>query len=73
MAVTSGFFNSSNHDRVYNNIQMGQIFDGIINDGVLPNFEDHLVVKSGSGMQVIVGSVEPGSIIHGPIIPPIFR
>lgn len=56
MAVTSGFFNSSNHDRVYNNIQMGEIFDGIINDGVLPNFEDHLVVKSGSGMQVIVGS-----------------
>lgn len=56
MAVTSGFFNSSNHDRVYSNIQMGQIFDGIINDGVLPNFEDHLVVKSGSGMQVIVGS-----------------
>lgn len=56
MAVTSGFFNSSNHDRVYNNIQMGQIFDGIINDGVLPNFEDHLVVKSGSDMQVIVGS-----------------
>lgn len=56
MAVTSGFFNSSNHDRVYNNIQMGQIFDGIINDGVLPNFKDHLVVKSGSGMQVIVGS-----------------
>ena len=56
MAVTSGFFNSSNHDRVYNNIQMGQIFDGIINDGVFPNFEDHLVVKSGSGMQVIVGS-----------------
>ena len=56
MAVTSGFFNSSNHDRVYNTIQMGQIFDGIINDGVLPNFQDHLVVKSGSGMQVIVGS-----------------
>ena len=56
MAVTSGFFNSLNHDRVYNNIQMGQIFDGIINDGVLPNFEDHLVVKSGSGMRVIVGS-----------------
>lgn len=56
MAVTSGFFNSSNHDRVYNNIQMGEIFDGIINDGVLPNFEDHLVVKSGSGMQVVVGS-----------------
>lgn len=56
MAVTSGFFNSLNHDRVYNNIQMGQIFDGIINDGVLPNFENHLVVKSGSGMQVIVGS-----------------
>lgn len=55
MAVTSGFFNSSNHDRVYNNIQMGQIFDGIINDGVLPNFKNHLVVKSGSGMQVIVG------------------
>lgn len=56
MAVTSGFFNSSKHDRVYNNIQMGQIFDGIINDGVLPNFKDHLVVKSESNMRVIVGS-----------------
>lgn len=34
MTVSSGFFNSVNHDRLYNAVQMSSIFDGIINDGV---------------------------------------
>lgn len=34
MAVTSGFFNSINSDRRYDALQMAELFDGLINDGV---------------------------------------
>lgn len=56
MTVSSGFFNSVNHDRTYSNIQMSSLFDGIINDGVFLNYLHHLYVRSGTNMQVIVGS-----------------
>ena len=42
MAVTSGFFNSVNHDRLYDAEQLSSIFDGIITDGVYENFGDGL-------------------------------
>lgn len=59
MAVTSGFFNSVNHDRLYDAEQFSALFDGIINDGVfdavgnafrvLPNTEvnDSVIVGTG--------------------------
>lgn len=55
MAVTSGFFNSVNHDRLYNAIQMSQIFDGIINDGVYMSVLNHFAVRPQSGMTIVVG------------------
>lgn len=36
MAVTCGFYNSKNGDRVYNADQMSTLFSGIIRDGILP-------------------------------------
>lgn len=55
MAVTYGFYNSINKDRMYNAIQMSQIFDGIINDGVYMSVLSHFAVRAGSGMSVVVG------------------
>ena len=37
MTVSSGFFNSVNHDRLYDAEQLSSIFDGIIVDGVYEN------------------------------------
>lgn len=37
MTVSSGFFNSVNHDRLYDAEQLSSIFDGIIIDGVYEN------------------------------------
>ena len=55
MALTYGFYNSVNHDRRYNALQMSQIFDGIINDGVFANIGTAMVVTAGSGLTVNVG------------------
>ena len=33
MAVTYGFYNSSNGDRKYNALQFSRLFEGIIRDG----------------------------------------
>ena len=38
MTVSSGFFNSVSHDRLYNAEQLSSIFDGIIIDGVYENY-----------------------------------
>ena len=54
MAVTYGFYNSIHKDRAYNAVQISQMFDGIINDGVYDQFEDWLEVREGTGMTVIV-------------------
>lgn len=56
MAVTYGFYNSLNGDRKYDAIQMSQIFDGIIEDGVYMNIGQTLSVSAGDGMSVIVGT-----------------
>lgn len=37
MTVSSGFFNSVNHDRLYDAEQLSSIFDGVIVDGVYEN------------------------------------
>lgn len=54
MAVTYGFYNSLNKDRMYNAEQMSSIFNGIITDGVFSTIGDALMTVAGSGMQVIV-------------------
>lgn len=54
--LTYGFYNSIRGDRKYDAIQMSSIFDGIITDGVFDNVGASLMVRAGTGMQVIVGS-----------------
>lgn len=58
MTVTSGFFNSVNHDRLYDAEQVSSMFDGIITDGVYENYGEALNVKaySGANSTVIVGT-----------------
>ena len=52
MTIKSGFFNSLNHDRVYDADDINSIFDGIITDGVFGNIGKRFVVTPGSGMSV---------------------
>lgn len=54
MAVTSGFFNSVNHDRLYDAEQLSSIFDGIIEDGVFQNVGDAFSVHAVDGQDDIV-------------------
>ena len=56
MAITSGFFNSLNGDRLYNADQMSEYYLGIISDGVVQNYRSGLQVLAGSGMNVTVGA-----------------
>lgn len=55
MSVTSGFFNSFNHDRRYNAEQMSAIFDGIINDGVFASIGTAFAVQADEGNNISVG------------------
>lgn len=56
MAITSGFFNSVNHDRSYDALQFSSVFDGIINDGIFMSIGGNFVVKASSGMTVNVST-----------------
>lgn len=56
MSVTFGFYNSINHDRVYDAEQFSSIFDGIIRDGVFDTIGDCFEVTPSTGMKVLVGS-----------------
>lgn len=58
MAVTSGFFNSVNHDRLYNADQMSLYFEGLVSNGVFESVGERLQVTapSTSGMSVDVGT-----------------
>lgn len=55
MSLTYGFYNSLNHDRKYDSLQLSRIFDGIINDGVYESIGDALMVKASNAMTVSVG------------------
>lgn len=55
MSFTFGFYNSLNHDRKYNAIQMSSIFDGIIKDGIFMSIGTCMMVKANTGMTVTVG------------------
>lgn len=56
MAVTYGFYNAINHDRLYDAIQVSSIFDGVIHDGVYMNIGDRFMVTALSEFSVLVGT-----------------
>ena len=56
MTIKSGFFNSLNHDRVYDADDINAIFDGIITDGVFGNIGSKFTVTPGGAMSVNVGT-----------------
>lgn len=56
MALTFGFFNSINGDRVYNADQMSEMFDGLITDGVYQTVGDAMRVVATSGLTVNVST-----------------
>lgn len=56
MAFTYGFYNSKGGDRKYNADQMGNLFDGILNDGVFDNVGNIFATVPGEGLQVLVKS-----------------
>lgn len=56
MAVTSGFFNAIDHDRLYNAEDVGSLLDGIITDGILNTYGSHFEVTISNGLDILVGS-----------------
>ena len=54
MAITYGYFNSVDGDRVYDANQMSEYFQGLITDGVYEKVDNALVVRAGGGMSVNV-------------------
>lgn len=58
MTVSSGFFNSVNHDRLYDATQLSSIFDGIIKDGVYQGIGEAFKVIGHSELNntVVVGT-----------------
>lgn len=56
MAVKSGFFNAINNDRLYNALDMGQMFDGLIHDGVFATLGEHMIVSAKDGYRISVGT-----------------
>lgn len=57
MAITSGFFNSVDGDRLYNAEEMTTYFEGLVSDGVYANVgEAFQVLASGSGLNITVGT-----------------
>lgn len=53
--ITYGFYDSLNHDRRYNAIQFGSIFDGVIRDGIFMSIGTCFRVIPGEGMMLLVG------------------
>ena len=54
MALTYGFFDSLNHDRVYNAEQFSSFLDGIVYDGVYEAVGNKFYVAAYSGMNLTV-------------------
>lgn len=56
MSITYGFFNSVNHDRVYNADTMSDMFRGLLSDGVYNGLDDGFAVTPSDGMVLSVGA-----------------
>lgn len=54
MSLYSGFFNSSNHDRLYDSEDIARLFDGLIRDGIFASIGGCLIVKPNEGMMLAV-------------------
>lgn len=64
MSVTSGFFNSTNRDRLYNATDFGRFFEGIVTDGVIKDFRDGLEVTN---LATLGFQVRPGKAMFNGI------
>lgn len=53
--ITFGFYDSINHDRRYNSIQFGSLFDGILRDGIFMSIGTCFRVIPGEDMMLLVG------------------
>ncbi len=58
MAESSGFFNSSGGDRVYDATDFAAYFGDLVSNGIFYKTADNLKVTATTGMKVIV---QPGS------------
>ena len=56
MSITYGFFNSVDHDRVYNADQIGDMFKGLISNGVYESVGDAFKVNATTGLTVSIGT-----------------
>lgn len=56
MSFTYGFYNSINHDRLYDAIQVSKIFDGIIRDGVYATIGEAFIVREDPAPNMVVVS-----------------
>lgn len=56
MALTFGFYNAVDGDRKYQAAQFGEMWDGLITDGVYQNIDNGLKVVPGNGLSVYVKS-----------------
>lgn len=56
MAVTFGFYNSINNDRVYDARDLSRLFDGIINDGIFMSIGEYFRVTAQTDMDILIGA-----------------
>lgn len=56
MSFTYGFYNSINHDRKYDSVQISFMFDGLITDGVYRTIGSCFALTVNSGLKVNVGA-----------------
>lgn len=54
--ISFGFYDSINHDRRYNAIQFGSLFDGILRDGIFMSIGTCFQVIPAEDMMVLVGA-----------------
>lgn len=55
MSFTYGFFNSLNHDRLYDADEFSRIFDGMLRDGIYSTIGTCMIVTANTGMIINVG------------------
>lgn len=56
MAISFGFYNSVAGDRVYDAVQVSQMFNGVLTDGVFKNVGNKFQVIQDAGMNILVRS-----------------
>lgn len=55
MTISSGFYSSINHDRLYSNYDFANLFEGIVTSGVYENVGTAFTIRPGGGNSVVVG------------------